>query len=125
MGKLRISMLGSSFTVNSPEDDEYLKKLLSYYQDITDAIKHSGNVLTPQQVSILAGITLVDELYKEKQRNANLLKQMENTESEGEEAESVANDLINKLDKFLEAVPNSDREQADPNGQLNLDGIKS
>lgn len=101
MGKLRINMLGASFTVNSPEDDEYLKKLLSYYQDITDAIKHSGNILTPQQISILAGITLVDELYKEKQRNANLLKQMENAETEGEEAENLANDLIKKLDKLL------------------------
>ena len=66
MGKLRIDVLGASFAVQANENDEYLKKLLSYYRQITDAIQGSARVGDPLQTSILAGLTLVDELYKAK-----------------------------------------------------------
>ena len=34
MGLLQINVLGSSFAIQAKEDDEYLKKLLSYYKQI-------------------------------------------------------------------------------------------
>jgi len=99
MGKLQIDVLGASFKVQAEEDDTYLEKLLSYYKDITDAIRSGSGLVNPVQISILSGITLVDELYKEKQKNAALMKKMETSESEA--AENLALNMIEKLDEVL------------------------
>lgn len=99
MGKLQIDILGASFRVQADEDDAYLEKLLSYYKEITDAIRVNGGLVNPIQISILSGITLVDELYKEKQKNAALLKRLETPETEA--AESAALSMIEKLDSVL------------------------
>lgn len=99
MGKLQIDVLGASFKVQAEEDDAYLEKLLSYYKDITDAIRSGSGLVNPVQISILSGITLVDELYKEKQKNAALMKKMETSESEA--AENLALNMIEKLDEVL------------------------
>lgn len=99
MGKLQIDVLGASFKVQAEEDDAYLEKLLSYYKDITDAIRKGSGLVNPVQISILSGITLVDELYKEKQKNAALMKKMETSDSEA--AENLALNMIEKLDEVL------------------------
>ena len=66
MGKLHINLLGTSFTIQASEDSEYLSKLLGYYERITKDVGRIDSVKTPLQVSILSGIMLCDELYKEK-----------------------------------------------------------
>ncbi len=90
MGRLQVNILGTSFSVQAREDDEYLKKLLSYYKEITDTIQRTGNLQDPMQISILAGITLVDELYKEKGKNADDI-----------EAEKITNDMILRITEVL------------------------
>ncbi len=101
MGKLQIDILGVSFAVQAKEDDAYLKKLLSYYKEITDTIQKSG-VQNPMQTSIIAGITLVDELYKEKARKASIQKELEEADSEdAKKAEKLTLDMISAIDKVL------------------------
>ena len=91
MGRLQVNILGTSFSVQAREDEEYLKKLLSYYKEITDTISSSGNLRDPMQISILAGITLVDELYKAKGQNA-----------ESNEAERLTMEMIEQITKALQ-----------------------
>ena len=67
MGKLRIDVLGTAFTIQANEDNEYLEKLLGYYNRIIKDVQAIDSVKTPLQVAILSGIMLCDELYKEKQ----------------------------------------------------------
>ena len=83
MGKLVIDVLGTSFSAQADEDDEYLEKLSSYYKEITSTIKKSTNLQDPMKISILAGITLVDELYKEKQKNFILSSNLGTKKYEG------------------------------------------
>ena len=99
MGRLQVNMLGASFAIRAKEEDAYLKKLLSYYQDITDTIQRTGNLNDPVQISILAGITLVDELYKAKQQNVRYDKTLNNANVE--EAERIAMQMIEKIDAVL------------------------
>ena len=66
MGKLKIDLLNTSFTIQANEDSEYLDKLYGYYKRIIEDVKQIDSVKTPLQISILAGIMLCDELYKEK-----------------------------------------------------------
>ena len=100
MGKLVIDVLGTSFSAQADEDDEYLEKLSSYYKEITSTIKKSTNLQDPMKISILAGITLVDELYKEKQKNFILSSNLDN--SELRQAELITQSLIEKIDGVLD-----------------------
>jgi len=104
MGKLKIEMLGTSFTIQANEDNEYLEKLLGYYKRITDDVKNIDSIKSPLQVAILSGIMICDELYKEKQNKVA----MENgtyvppqLDFDSDEIERRTAEMISKIDKVL------------------------
>lgn len=99
MGTLQIDILGKSFAIKANEDSEYLKKLLGYYKRIVNEIE-KGGMNDPLQISILAGITLCDDLYKEKGRNAKFQNALEKNEADLQ-ADKITQELIQKLDKVL------------------------
>lgn len=103
MGKLKIKMLGSSFTIQANEDDEYLEKLLGYYKRITDDVKKIDSEQTPMQIAILSGIMLCDELYKEKQKKVAMEKEISPVQnnSDTNEIERRTLEMISKIDKVL------------------------
>ena len=102
MGQLKINLLGTSFSIQAKAKDDYLKKLLSYYREITQTIHSGGNLSDPLQISILAGITLVDELYKQKQKTA-AFKESVTEESENElKAERITAQLIDRITQVLD-----------------------
>ena len=86
MGKIQVDVLGTSFTIQANEDETYLKRLLDYYRQITKTVQQNGILKDSLQVSILAGITLIDELYKEKENKASFKKTL--TEKSNAEIET-------------------------------------
>lgn len=100
MGNLQIDILGTSFAIKANEDSEYLNKLLGYYKRIVNQIENSSSLNTPLQVSILSGIMLCDELYKEKGRNVKFQTVLEKNTTD-EEADRITKSLIEKIDKVL------------------------
>ena len=106
MGKLQINLLGTSFTIQANEDDEHLQKLLGYYSRIVQDVSQIDSVKTPLQTSILAGIMLCDEVYKEKSNAVAMEKnQTQNAQplddEESAEIERRTIALINKINKVL------------------------
>lgn len=99
MGKLKIDLLGTSFSVSAKEDSEYLNRLLDYYKQITQTFEETGKIKDPLKISILSGIALVDELYSEKQKNAKLLANIQNQNDE--QVEDIANNILDLIDKVL------------------------
>ena len=104
MGKLKIEMLGTSFTIQATEETEYLEKLLGYFKRITDDVSKIDSVKTPLQTAILSAIMICDELYKEKQNKVA----MENGEYtpltndlDNQEIERRTLEMIAKIDKVL------------------------
>ncbi len=101
MGNLRINLLGTSFEIKSGEDSDYLEKVYGYYRRIIDQLDNkTGGQQTPLQIAILAGITLVDELYKEKGRNVKFQSALERNSTD-EEADRITKALIEKIDQVL------------------------
>lgn len=98
MASLQINLLGTSFSIKVDEEEDYLKKLLKYYTQITEQITKNGT-LNNQQVSILAGIMLCDELYKEKSKNAS--SNFEQQKKEFNQIEKITINLIESLNKVL------------------------
>ena len=104
MGKLKIEMLGTSFTIQANEDNAYLEKLLGYYKRITDDVSKIDSIKTPLQTAILSGIMICDELYKEKQ-NKVALENGEYVPVENDmdtlEIERRTQNMIEKINKVL------------------------
>ena len=104
MGKLHINILDTSFTIQTNEDEEYLKKLLGYYTQMVEDVSHISSIKTPLQTSILAGLMLCDEVYKEK---TNLIKMKDGqvlppeNNSDGEELERRTIAMIDKINRVL------------------------
>ena len=122
MGKLQINILGASFAIQAKEDDAYLQKLLGYYKEIADSIQKAGNLKDPMQTSILAGITLVDELYKEKTKNASMKKEFSG--SDDAKAEQITMEMIEKIDRALEdTAEGSDSDSNQPDDTDESDTI--
>ncbi|MDE6773729.1 MAG: cell division protein ZapA [Treponemataceae bacterium] len=99
MGALQIDVLGASFAIQANEDSAYLKKLLDYYKRIAEQIEASGSLKNSLQVAILTGITLCDELYKEKSKKQQIASQLINDDSS--EAERLTIEMIKKIDQAL------------------------
>lgn len=109
MALLQINVLGTSFAISANEDEEYLKKLLSYYTQITEEVRKSDNLKDPKQTAILAGILLCDELYKEKEKRFKLKKDLSSSQNEtdadeadDEDINQITSDLISKIEQVLE-----------------------
>lgn len=106
MGRLKIDMLGTSFTIQANEDNQYLEKLLGYYKRITDDVKNIDSIKSPLQVAILSGIMICDELYKEKQNKIALendvnAPQDSESSTDSEEIQRITLEMIQKIDKVL------------------------
>ena len=106
MGRLKIDMLGTNFTIQANEDDEYLDKLLGYYKRITEDVKNIDSIKSPLQVAILSGIMICDELYKEKQNkialeNGEIIESVNENDDTFEEIQKRTLEMINKIDKVL------------------------
>ena len=106
MGKLQINLLGTSFTIQANEDEEHLQKLLGYYSRIVEDVSKIDSIKTPLQTSILAGIMLCDEVYKEKS-NVVALERADSQNTQPVETEDSAElerrtiAMINKINKVL------------------------
>ncbi|WP_407428647.1 cell division protein ZapA [Treponema sp.] len=109
MGSLLIDLFDCPFSIRADEDNEYLEQVLSYYKKIVTQIQRNNVLQNPLQISALAGVMLCDELYKEKSKTAQLLKKSPQTSgiisdtTKSEEAEKIANDMIEKINRVLNA----------------------
>lgn len=104
---MKVSLLGTSFTLQSDESQEYLEELVAFYQNKVEEITKSVETRDPIKLAILSGILVVDELFKLKQDirsdEGQKLDMTIALDSEGlEEAERITLDLIKKIESTLE-----------------------
>jgi len=99
MGTLQIDILGTSFAIQAKEDSAYLENLLAYYKQVSEQIEKNTGLTDPIKKSILAGIMLCDELYKEKKKNSETLGKPTNDDLF--EAEKLTLQMIEKINTVL------------------------
>lgn len=101
MGTLQIDILGTSFAIQAKEDSQYLENLLSYYRQMVEQVDSGANLHDELKTSILAGIMLCDELYKEKKQSVRNKNHTQIISDDLSEAERITLKLIDKIDKAL------------------------
>ena len=67
MGQIQVNILGTSFKLQADEDTQVLTKLLDYYEKIVNKVSQVDSAKNNLQISIVAGLLLCEELFKEKE----------------------------------------------------------
>lgn len=98
---IRVDLLGTSFTVQTDESREYFETLLGELSRRLEGLRASTGVNEALRLSILANITILDELVR-------LRKEAGDTDEVGRLAET----LICRLDEGLAGID----EAAEPEG---------
>lgn len=87
-----IKVLGASFSIQTDESREYMEALLSELERRLEALGSATHVNDPLKLSILANITLLDELTNLRREKGSV---------DGEDLGRLAERLIGRLDEGL------------------------
>ncbi len=93
--RLKVDMLGTSFHIRANEDSAYLRAVLDYLREKVDEVKAEVGVADPLKIALLAGLNLVDELFKEQQKSLGVRP------SEYAEIGRITERLIERIDRSL------------------------
>jgi cell division protein ZapA (FtsZ GTPase activity inhibitor) len=95
---VHISLLGTSFTVQADEDPEYVTRLVKYLENKTEEVERTISVKDPLRISILTGLMIADELFKEKQKDSS----PDYDSTDDAEMTKLTREMIERLDRSLE-----------------------
>lgn len=91
---VKVELLGASFSVQTDETREYIETLLGELERRIENLRSSTRVQDPLRLSILASITLLDELARHRGQAG-----------EADEVSRIAESLIGKIDRSLDGSP--------------------
>ena len=118
---IEVEIFGQTFTINSEDDDQNVRKLASFVDQRMRQITGSANVTVPLRVAIMAGLSIADELFKVSQQGTDLRQ----------ETELISSGLLHSLeqaqaleDRAMAAATTADRSnsQSAPQSPATLDG---
>jgi len=94
---LSVQLLGTSFSLKSTENLDYLKEVVAYYERKIEETRRGVSLQDPLKIALLTGIVLADELLKERNRQEGAL-----SAPDADEAERITRALIDKIDSILQ-----------------------
>jgi len=97
-GVVQIQILGTTFTVKSDQDPEYVESIIQYIKTKIEEIKQSTTSNDPLRTAILANILITDELFKERNKKGDLF----NESDASREASRLTADIIRRLEQSLQ-----------------------
>ncbi|MFP4330078.1 MAG: cell division protein ZapA [Alkalispirochaetaceae bacterium] len=100
---MRIELLGTSFTIETDEEPEYLERIVRYYQERVEEIESSVSTTDPLKKAILAAILSIDELFSLREERGD-----------GREIEQITDRLLRTLDETLEEGNREPRRAGPP-----------
>ncbi|MBN1413385.1 MAG: cell division protein ZapA [Spirochaetales bacterium] len=95
--QLKFELLGTQFVIQSEEELEYLERISRYLIKKVNDVNHNTTIGEPFKLAILAGLNIVDELFKAR----NGKKPAEPDEESNVDIDEITLRMINKIDKNL------------------------
>ena len=71
-GRAEVEILGQRITVRGRGTPEYIRDLAQYLDGKIRAVREQAQVHEPTRLSVLAGLHVVDELFRSREREATL-----------------------------------------------------
>lgn len=94
----QINLLGTSFSIQTDQEEDYLKELVTFFANRIREVEKSTATQDPIRTSILAGILITDDLFRERRR-------IESSEEVSlDEIEKITHQIIERLDKSLKEI---------------------
>jgi cell division protein ZapA len=85
---VEVSILGSSFTIQSRYDPRYLGEVIAYLKAKIREIQASSGTQDPLKIALLAALNVVDELLRKRDEDSR-------------EIEELTEQLIERIDRSL------------------------
>lgn len=95
--QLKVKILGTTFSIQSSENREYLEEIIEYFKLKVEEINEKAPATDPLKAAILAGLNVVDELFKE--RNSKYAPA--DPEVSAMELNKITERMINKINTSL------------------------
>lgn len=77
MGSVDVFILGQKYTIKGEASEEHIHRLASYVNGKIKEVYDSSPNITPLKASILAAITITDELQRLKDEQEDITKSIE------------------------------------------------
>jgi len=71
-GLIEVEIFGQTFTVNSEDDEAYVRQLASYVDQRMRQVGGASKTAVPLRVAIMAAMSIADEYYKASSREAEI-----------------------------------------------------
>ncbi len=71
-GRAEIEILGERIAVRGRGSPEYIQDLAEYLDGMIRRVREQAHVQEPTRLSVLAGLHVVDELFRAREREAGL-----------------------------------------------------
>jgi cell division protein ZapA len=85
---VEVSILGSSFTIQSRYDPRYLGEVIAYFKEKVREIQAASGAQDPLKIALLAALNVVDELLRKRDEDSR-------------EIEELTERLIERIDRSL------------------------
>ena len=72
-GQVRVNIFGSDYTLQSDEDENYIKDIAKYVDNKMREIDRQFSLKSSVKVAILAAMQIVDELFQERKHKEKIL----------------------------------------------------
>jgi cell division protein ZapA len=76
-GRAEIEILGQRITIRGRGSPEYIRDLAQYLDSKIKTVREQAQVTEPTRLSVLAGLHVVDELFRSREREATLAAQLD------------------------------------------------
>ena len=103
--QLKVKLLGTTFSIQSTENQEYLEQIMAFYRSKIDEITTKISQADPLKLAIIAGLNIVDELFKERNRQARAATQDAGASGNlinASELDQITARMINKINSTLQ-----------------------
>ena len=77
MGSTEVYILGQKYTIKGDEPEEYIRELASFVDGKLKEVYNAAPNITPVKATILAALDIADELFKMKNEQEQLTKNIE------------------------------------------------
>ena len=118
---IEVEIFGQTFTVNSEDDEKYVRKLASFVDQRMRQITGSAKVTVPLRVAIMADLSIADELFKISRQETDLRQETERISSSLLQSLEQAQALENREATTATLAGGPDSQLA-PHSPATLDG---
>jgi len=77
MGSVEINILGQQYTIKGDASEEHIKRLAAYVDEKLKEIHAANPSITPLKASILASLNIADELYRIRDEQETVTRNIE------------------------------------------------